>query len=241
MKIKQGVRYYLHDYSRSVLIFYVVIATLIVINFVLRIFLRGASGGMSGMESATAIFLLVVGLNSFKTPFGLFLQNGVSRRTLWVDFLISAAILSVGMAVVDTLYGLLLTGTLRYTTMFATMYLRGVRGFSAMGLLWSCFANFTAMTFGFFVTTLYYRMNRPLKLLVSIGVPLLFFVVLPMVEVFVPTFTLFTSLIKLVSWAFGLNYLTPAPWHAIGTFTVLSAAMAGLSFLLVRTATLKSA
>lgn len=242
MKIKQGMRYYLHEYRRSAIVYYIVVAALIVASFILtRVLFSHSRVSIGGMDMATMIFLFVVGLNSFKSEFSLFLQSGLSRRTTWASFLLAGLTLSVIMGIIDSLLPVLLRPVMQYGTLFSDMYGGGTGSISLTGVVWMIVANFAAVTFGFFITTAYYRMNRPTKILVSVGVPTLLFVVLPLVEVFVPGMNFFTSLMRFYVWAMGLGFSATYPLHAIGSMAVFSVLMAGLSYLLVFRASLKEA
>lgn len=246
MKIKQATRFQLHEYTRPAIVYYMIMLGIFLVTLLLRAFIPGAyNTGNSSVETTTMIFLFVLGLNSFKTPFRIYQQNGVSRMTQVVGFILAALCLSLAMNIVDSLMPLLFGGSLRYRTTYSLVYetFRTVShgGLSVMSFCWSFLVYFLMMCLGFFITTLYYRMNKLLKVVVSAGVPLLLFFVLPMLEIFVPSFRLFTWLMETVMWCVGLdNYgLTAVPMRAMGMFAALSAVLLGLSTLLARGATLK--
>lgn len=243
MKLKQTMQYTLKNYLRSSLIFYLVIALLFLATFILRYFVFDRQViSIGGMESASVIFAFVVGLNSFKTEFKLYIQSGISRRTLWVSFFASAMVLSVAMTLITSLYPLLFGNSLGYVSAFSTTYFNRAGGFSFVSLMWTLLSHFAALSGGFFLTTLYYRMNKPLKVAVSVGVPALLFVVLPLVEVFVPSFNLFSSLLRFYTWAMGLDFVNGfVPWRAVGSMAVFSCAMGLLTWLLTRRVTFKEA
>lgn len=243
MKTKEATRYMLQDSLKSCIIFYGVIAFIIIVSLIIKYALGVVDMGTSGMGSATFIFLFVVGLNSFKSQFTLFLQNGISRRTMLVGFVLSSLIVALGMGLIDSLYPLALRGVLGFETTYQMMYSAGTGfGAFAMGLIWNVLAYFTALCFGFLVTTLYYRMNKALKLIVSIGVPVLLFVALPLLEVLVPSINIMSRLMNALTWMLGFDLSTGAvyPARSFGSFCVLSAAFTGLSYLLIRRATVKS-
>lgn len=251
MKIKQAMRYQLHDMVKSSMVFYLVILAIYILTWILTLVLPGEfTSTSSSADMSTAIFLFVLGLNMFKMPFRLMLQNGISRRTQVAGFALSALLLAVAMALVNMLLTLL-PGQVGYSSNFAMFYSVGRGGMSwtdmrqsisVLSVVWNATNYLATLTLGYFLTTLYYRMSKPLKVGVSIGVPVLLFIVLPLLEVFIPGFTLLTLLIDVVSWCLGLgiNAATIVPWRAVGTFCVFSAVMMGLSYLLARRATLKA-
>lgn len=245
MKLKQTMRYHLHDFTRASIIYYLVIASLILLSFILKAALSLEHFTLGGLDSSSAIFLFVLGLNAFKSQFGLFIQNGISRRTLVVDFLLSALLISFGVALVDNILPLLLRTSLNYSSVFmSTYYPMKTYAFSITGLAWTMLANMAAMCCGFFLTTLFYRMNKPLKVLVSAGIPLLIFVGLPLAEVFIPSFNFYQSALKFYLWAMGMSFFgigAVSPLRALVSLSVVSVVMAALAYLLVRRATLKEA
>ena len=56
------------------------------------------------------VFLFIAGLNSFKENFGMLLQNGVSRRTMFTGRLLTMVSLCVGMTLMDRALLLLFRG-----------------------------------------------------------------------------------------------------------------------------------
>lgn len=242
MKIKQAARYYLHDFRKSTIVFYIVIACIFLLSIILRYAIPGINPSVGGMESSTMIFLFVIGLNAFKSQFRLYTQCGISRRTLMGSFLLSAFILAVATTIIDSTFPLIFGNVLRYQTVFSSTYSPYAgTAFSLVGFIWLIATYFLVLNAGFFITTLYYRMNTFWKVVVSVGVPLLAFVILPMVTVFVPSFNLLWTILRFTSWVMGLSNGQALPWRAIGCMTAGSAIFACLSYLLIMRATVKDA
>lgn len=253
MKLKQTMRYQANEYLRPTVIFYIVIASIYLVMVIsARIFFDGSIIGQTNLSSGTVIFLFVMGLNMFKSPFNLMLQNGISRRTQWLGLALSGLLYALAMTAIDSLLPYIFRGV-NYVTNYAAFYgsvVENAAALSARGIAWTWASYMAAFSFGYLLTTLYYRMNKPLKVIVSIGVPGLLFVVLPIVEVIVPSFNLFSSLVSLVSWAMGYDKVTGSfgyrmvlaangVWRAAASYTVVSAAMLGCAYLLMRRATMK--
>lgn len=243
MKIKRTLQYYLRECLRPTGIYYLVMVALMLIIFIFGKALGlEESLSISGMETSSWIFLFVLGLNLFKPQFRLLVQNGISRRTQLFSFILCALIISLGVAVIDSIYPLLFGAALDYSSLFRVTYDEGA-AITFQSVLWSTLLNFAAMSVGFFITTLFYRMNKAVKILVCVGVPVLLFVVMPVLEVFIPGFRLFTSMMKFFLWALGIDIATGAVhiWRAFCSFAVLAVASNGLSWLLTRRVTMKEA
>lgn len=243
MKIKQGTKYLLRDMGRSMAVYYAVMMALLLIQVVLLLIFSSSETSVSGMESTTIIFLFVLGLNMFRAPLRLFVQCGLSRRTLWTSFLLAALAACAAATVLDTLYMLLigLIPRLRTVSLYAGLYLRGAKHITVAGLAWTLAMLLAALCSGFCIGALFYRMNRPVKLLVSIGVPAMLFIGFPIAEMLIPSFHGFTTLLRFIAWAMGQDTTPAVPWRAVASLLALAAAMSGGSLLLSRRAMLKEA
>ena len=266
MKLKAAVRYYLKDFKRPVIIFYGVLMALFLIQLLIAALLHSNSSSSSGVETASTIFLFVVGLNAFKAQFRLFLQNGLSRKTLFTGFVTGLFILAAAMTLLDLVFGwfrgLFVPYTSAYMDRFGSLYKDG-SSFAALadGLLWSFLSYVTAGMTGFLVTSLYYRMNKALKLIVSIGVPALVFIVIPLIDGLYTKGAITAFFVNVIAYAYGYgisvsfsrgiaglitqfatamdNGIPLFPYRAI-LFSVLCTAVTGtISFLLIRRATVK--
>lgn len=246
MKFKAALKYQLSDMKRPLIIFYIVIYCIISLMLVQQASMKNIGEfSSSGIEMASVIFLFVAGLNSFKVTFHLFLANGISRKTMFKSYITSLLPIVAGMAIIDTLNGLLLSSPGHYRPMFYAMYqphYGAVRSMTAGmyldGFIWMFFLYAFATMAGFFLTTLFYRMNKALKLLVSIGVPVFFFIVLPYIDT-----TLFMGKIYNAIWyIFRLagGFLNGHnPYIAVLSCAISFALFGGLSFLAMRKATVK--
>lgn len=243
MKIKQATRYQLQGFMKASAIYYAIVITFQLLALLI-IHLTDTNTNISGLEISSSIFLFVMGLNAFKSQFTLFLQNGISRRTLFFSALATFLLVSFVFALLDALYPLLFSGSFGHDSLYSSIYLRS-QSLSLMGILWMALLNMIALCGGFFISTLYYRLNRLSKTLVSVMVPLLLFVVIPIVEATIPTFHFYSTIFQFVNWCLGfeigglsiqINHVRP-----LLCFATFSAALSGLSFLLIRRATLREA
>lgn len=254
MKLTAAIKYYLNDYKKPVVIFYGILLALFLFLLITASFFGIEAAHMGGMETASLIFLFVVGLNSFKNPFRLFLQTGISRRTLFVSFISSLAMLAVVMMLLDLGLGWLYSTSFRHETLFISLF--GARydtnGAAFLdGLLWSFISYMAVGMGGFFITALYYRMSKAWKLIVSAGVPVLFLMVLPVVDgVYFngAIFGFFRDILAIANGyrSFGeminLNILQrvwPNPYYSVLFYTAIYLLAGTLGFLLTRTATAK--
>jgi len=200
------------------------------------------------MEFSTAIFIFVLGLNSFKDRLLMMIQNGVSRKTFFLSSITSFVILCFLMSAIDRVIALLakfavsFSNQVSYSSLFESLYQQKLVGMSAVTvnlesfLLSLCLYLATA-TLGFFITISYYRMNKSLKVAISVGVPVGVSVVLPIVDQ-IAKGKISHAIIRALNFAIGIS--AQKPFHAIVTFLLIFAAFAGLSWLLVRKVMVRS-
>jgi len=148
---------------------------------------------LGGYEFLTCIFLFIVGISSFKEIFLMMLQNSISRKTMFISKLITILGMSFALAVLDRI--IILVGSL-LTNITENIEIYGFydRAFKArMASLNQVLSNLEAIFItifvymavtltGYFIGVAYYKMNKTLKLIVSIGVPATVFVFLPIFD-----------------------------------------------------------
>ena len=103
MKLKQSIRYQLEDYKASVLVYYCAVVALIVLMSVALGAVAGAGSNleMSGISAMSALFLFICGLCSLHDNLPMLLQNGVSRKTMFLARLVVTGITAAFCAIVD--------------------------------------------------------------------------------------------------------------------------------------------
>ncbi len=245
MKTKIAFRYQMRENLKALGILYAIIYLLILLMAILRAV--GRNGSMNGLEMASAIFMFVLGLNAFKTPFRFYLANSISRRTLFLGFLCSTVPTAAIMAVLDTVNHLIFTSLIHYDSIYFSVYFQHYSHtlqmpvdylhFATESFLWCLCLYFFCALVGFFITSLYYRMNKLLKICVSIGVPGFFIFILPAIDIMTGS-TVFRTLGSIIVFVLGLsdgcNPYIPMAFCLLGAIVI-----SFLSFLLIRRATIK--
>lgn len=242
MNLKAAVKYQLWESKNSLIIFYGIISAIYALALTSIALSSNTSIRISGFELSSMIFIFVFGLNLFTDTFMMFLQNGISRGTLYKSLLATIVPVAAFMAAIDSINSNLANLVADYQSMFSQLYhLRYSQGGGWQfleGLLWYLTAYAMVGMIGLFITTLYYRMGKKLKLLVSIGVPVLLVIVLPAVDTNFTNGAIFGAIAKFFAFAWGYqNGFNP--YYSMVTCTVIAALFAGLTWLLVRKATIK--
>lgn len=240
--IKKAVKYQLFEMKKTIMIYYgVMIAIYLVLSSA-----TSNQGIVSGSEVTTAIFLFVVGLNSFTNSFKMFLQNGISRETLFCSYSISTTIVAVFMAFVTSIVNIVMNIFFNYELLYFQIYGGGTignnnNGFVKFigGFLWTAFLYMMAIMLGYFITTLYYRMNTKLKIFVSVGVPGFLLIGIPYIEYNWTNGRISEGIFNFVTYAFGItNGYNPC--YFMVTSLVILMILGVLSYSLIRRAVVKT-
>ena len=193
--VKTAVKYRMEESRKSIAVFYIImIALTALLGF-------GATGlansnttltlSVGGLESATIIFAFVLGVTSFRENFRMMLQNGLSRRTVFLSSLIGdlllSAVLSLIAAIVNGMAALLISE--RQIVLISLMQQVYAERYAGHGynpqIMGESFLFFfvvfaAALIVGHCISVLYFRMNRTGRIAFSAGVPTFLFIVLPM-------------------------------------------------------------
>jgi hypothetical protein len=241
MRFLPAWKYQMSGVKWPLIVYYGVIAALLALMGI-SLSIAGDSTRVSvgGMEMASMIFVFVMGLNSYKSVFFMMSANGISRKTMFVSFLAMLGIVAAGMALVDTLYGIGMKMVGDYRTMFEQLYNLETSApvWIPGGFVWRLGSYLVAGMAGYLITILYYRMNKAVKLLVSIGVPILVLFVWPEVDIAWFNGTTIKAIGWLIAWASGLS--SGNPYIGVISDVVLAALLGALCYMALRRAPIKT-
>ena len=199
MNLKPILRYQLRQYRNAFLAIYGLIYGLLVLVLVfkyLRHSVGGAVGG-SGLDGMTMLACLIGGLVLFKNAFRFFTSCSVSRRRLFCGFAAAIAIIAAIVSLIDIVNAMIFSNFIDYRTFYTarifgdSVAAKGSNALPAVPFtfalllknwLWCLLSDFSLGMLGFLIGALYYRMSKPVKILVSVGVPAFFFLFLPLFD-----------------------------------------------------------
>lgn len=247
-RMKSAIRFKLSDYKRGSLVMYLCVYILIVLTLLSKgLRLEFNMGVNSGLEIISMITLFVFGLTSFKDNFKFFSVNGFSRKTQFLSTTAFFGILSCIFALIDTVNGLFLTSVTDYRSLFMELYAPLVPASGSMGtvlpLLLENFLLLTVFYFcitmvGLFITTLYYRMNKGLKIAISVGVPVVLIYGVEPLNDYVFHGRVYEFFANVFSAVWGI-YGGCNPLIAVGSQLLFAVLFAALAYLLARRAVIK--
>ena len=247
MKLKSSIRYQLTTNRISISIYYLVILAIYIFFTSVTIF--AGEGNMSSMGS-TMVFIFVLGLTTFRETTEMMLQNGVSRKTMFIAHLCTGAIIAAVMAVIDKIILLSSEGILNLlnvqTNLGAANSIFGLFYSSqnlnaVMQLFTEYFFNllltiaFFAM--GYFIAIMFHRLNKMGRILVGAGVPSILFIILPVINWAFPQLRIAENLLDFSDSALGLSAGNPA--MGMLTFTIIFVMFSAFAWLLLRRLALK--
>lgn len=246
--MKASIRYQIAETRKPLIIYYVIIFTLLALSYIASDAIFGLSFNgtvINGIEIASVIFIFVAGLNSFRESFGMLIQNSRSRKTVFLSFIWTLLSVCALMALIDSGLGAAGRALQTYNSLFLQFYgarfngaWAGVQAF-CVGFLWS-FSLYTVWGMaGYLITTLYYRLNKPLKLLVSIGTPVILIIVLPMLDAVVTQGAIYRGIGEFFKFVSGANS-NFHPLYPMLSSMAISVLLAMGSYLLVRRAVVKN-
>lgn len=248
MNVNKSFYYQITDLRRSVFRYYMIIVGIYAVIFLSGIVFRynevsGLNSRFNGMESVTMIFIFIVGLCSFKETFGMLIQNGISRKNMFLGSILTAVLVSGFMALADNVLAAIgrgifsIPGTLEFHTVFEQLYPAVEAGTMIQFLnnFLLCFTlDLSFIALGYCITILYYRLDKAGKVAVSVGVPVFLFMVIPFIDAIFTNGHIFAVWEKVLVWAYR-----DSPFHAMISGVCLFIIFNVFSWLLMRKAIVK--
>lgn len=242
--MKASIAYHLSGMKKPLIIYYSTVLTLLVLSQIsLNLFFGLSVNGtmINGIELASMIFIFVVGLNIFKESFLMLIQNGRTRKSVFLSFIYSILPVCGLMALIDSSLAVIGQHFHSYQSLFYQIYgARFTVCLQAFGasFLWSAAMYLSACITGYLITTSYYRMNKSAKLLVSIGIPVFLVVVLPILDASLTRGAIGRTILDMLLFVTGAK-ASFNPLYPIGFAALYSLAISACSFLLVQRAIIK--
>ena len=246
MSFTKSFKYGVLANTKPVSIFYMVVTLLDLVFIVTSIFAPG--GSVSGMDMASLVFLFVFGITSFKENFYMLLQNGVSRKSMFLGTVLSLLVISIFVAIADTvlivLIGLVPTETFTISSLFNQLYgmtqysNSSVFAASVHEIAWNSMMKFALACIGLFIGCAYYKMSGLQKTLVSCGVPCFFLLGLPLIDLALPKLDLYAKIKEAFLFFFGFSDGVSS-YQCVLCCLALSIVVSGITFLMLRKTSVK--
>lgn len=203
-----------------------------------------SEGSVSGLTMASSTMLFVLGIVLFSQSLRFGVANGASRRSVFVGFAAFIVSMTLAVTVIDLLlHHLFLLFGMSSVDIVDTLYtefgtLKEGPAAEVAVIICRIVVTLAFSAFGFFIGGAYYRMNKPMKIIVSVGTPLLVVFGLPLTIGLLPAPML--NVLSRAVVAF-LEFLMKSPYNmALVSFGFLVLFVI-FSWLLMRRAPIKAA
>lgn len=245
MKLKASIRYQLSETKKAVIFYYAILVLSLIIGVVILTIVRSAFPNIfrvgefnfGTFNTVTPIFLFVLGLCSFKDNFLMFIQNGTSRRSLFLGRIATSTALAVGLTAADYLFSLIARG------------FTGIAGFPSVSIgLTDAFPKnisnsiagpflvfavyFLVQFLGYLITSLLYRLNRGGQIAVGVSVPVFLFIIFPIIDELVFNGAVSNAISRFMHIVYGLQ--SGIAWLGVISSLVCAAILGFFCWLLIR-------
>lgn len=185
-----------------------------------------------------AIFAAIAVPAGFRERFHFFLQNGYSRKTLFLNFLISFIIVAAGMAVLEIAmvqasdmfqvsYQPMYQSV--YTTAFAFQDLKAV----GEAFLWHMTSFLAMMGLSFAGFIAFYKASKTVRYIIFLILPMILVIGVPMIDIALFDGVIIENVFTFIIKAVGL-YGEPNPYIAMITFSITFIIGVAIAYLMIR-------
>ncbi len=224
MNILSSYKFQVKSHIKPIIIFFAIITALYIIDIAASIFEASVSGSIkidiSGQEMALFIFIFVMGISIFSENFHMLVQNGISRKSMYIGRL--AAVLTVSAVctvvnfVISELFKLVLAGNSNFSSISISeiLYKDYFAGtgyttvmFTDLLLIFSLCVALTSV--GYFIATLMYRLPKYGKFLFWGALWAVCVIVMPALEYLFFDGAIIDALFKFVLFTTGIGSGNP--------------------------------
>lgn len=232
-------KYVFHDFKKALIIYYAIILSLFLLMNMTYLRISATPGSLSistqqvsdvkfgGFGVSAMIFMFVSGLNCFKANFKFMQANNVTRKRFYTGTAIILILVAAIMALVDVSFNNIFDRLIPYEGMVAQIY--NNNGFLP-DFIWSFALMVLAASSGWFITTLYYRCSKIMRLVISFA-PVFLIILITVLDKMTGG-VLAKVIIKLLAASFGIT--SSNPYIAALSFFVAAAMAFGLCYILIR-------
>lgn len=243
MKLGKMIKYSCLSVLKPLAIFYIIMYGIMTIIYLMP--LDGDSGSyFGGMEFSCFIYLAIVGTLGFTEDFYMFIQNGFTRKKIFLANTVMFLFVSLIMSIIDITISHIFNIWKGYNSIFNTAYnsnfLEKIVSSDVniiTKILWYVSIYFMICCISYCCSLIINRIGKKIFWISFAIIILLIFMVIPVLVNFVFDKSFLDNIMSFIRNIFGLGYKgkikTIIP---ILSFTTLSLCFSGISFLLIRRA-----
>lgn len=247
MKIKSCIRYQLSEYASAVKKYYLIV--LLIYSFFTIVSLVFHNGGsLSGVETVSTTFIFILMLASFRDHFNMLKQNGISRKTFFLSTAIVGPIIAFILIIIDiilfSIFNAIIEGNNAMMCMlncFEQLYPDRVSDSSFFQrtietiLLMGCINTF-AMSVGYTIAAIYYRLTKFTKIIFFTSIPVLY-IGFFFIDSYMFNGAIIEKIEAAIKFCFGVG--TNNPYIPMLTLIIMSVIVFSISWIAIRRAPVK--
>lgn len=180
MNLKASLKYQMQTALKATGIYFGILYLIIITFMIINMYFDPKEGNLiAGLEASSAIFMMMLGIFTFEEDFKFLIQNACSRKTMLCSFIIQFLCISLLVASADTLNSIIINQAFKYESIFMQVY--GDLGYH-LNFLWSFLLYFMICMVSYFFTTLFRLLNKYMRYILFLGIPMILLMLLPAVD-----------------------------------------------------------
>lgn len=174
MKTLKVVRYNMSSVAKSIVLFYSILAAMTIITMVIAIVAETDEINSNFIDMSSWVYSMVIGVVFFTEYFKMYLQNGISRKTMFKGYILTFGAFAAGLAVIETLFALLSTKLTFIKSMLDLVYGQRFGNIPFALQILEAFliyfaVGFFALFFGLFLGILFTKLSKVMKAVIPVS------------------------------------------------------------------------
>lgn len=202
MKVNSLIKYQCWSTMKPLLIFYTIVYGIVALGYFISYITFGSfdKGVFNSIELACLIYLGITGSLGFSEDFKMAIQNGFTRKQIFIAVIVMFSFVALIMSVVDTIFAQILPA---YTSLFQQIYGSGhsvIIQWLLLGLIY-----FSVAISAYLCTLLANKIGKKRFYFIVIALSLIILVIVPLViNIYIPL-EIVTKIANAIVWAFGFT------------------------------------
>lgn len=222
MNILSSYKFQVKSHVKPIIVFFLIITAIYIIDIASSIFEASFSGSVeiniSGQGMALFVFIFIMGISIFSENFHMLIQNGISRKSMFIGRLATVLTVSAVGTVVNKLLELVFASignsnmsSETFSAMLYNDYFAGAGFFGGVftDLLWTFSLCVALTSVGYFIATLMYRLPKYGKFIFWGALWAVCMIVMPVLEYLLFDGAIWKALFNFVLFATGISAGNP--------------------------------
>lgn len=180
-KLITGIKYQLIDLIKPLLIFYAIEYGLVAISLFITANAGEARISLGALELNSLVFLSICGVMTFSDDFKLFIQNGMTRKTIFKSFICEFIIVSFIMALIETVIAQSLYTNFEYQYLFKMIY--GDKHSAVISFFWLFALYFMVTLIVYTCATVKNKIGKKPFIIALVSLILIAFILIPALNI----------------------------------------------------------